>query len=99
MSEPYTVRFKRSGTKFFAHCTCPAGEVGQICKHRIRILEGSAEGIVSGNGVEVKMAESWLIGSNVESVLSDVRAAEKRLEATKKELSALKKMLARIISE
>ena len=64
----------------------------------MRILQGSVEGIVSGNESDVKTAASWLPGSNVESALRDLGAAEERLAAAQKELSALKKRLARVLA-
>jgi hypothetical protein len=96
-SEPYTVQFKKSGNNLSAYCTCPAGAVGQICKHRMRILDGDTEGIVSGNETEVAKAASWLAGSNVEAAMLELRASETRLEAAQKEVSALKKKLARAL--
>jgi len=41
--EPYHVLFRRNGANLSAYCTCPAGENGMYCKHRIRILQGLAE--------------------------------------------------------
>lgn len=35
---PYEVNFIRRGNNLSAHCTCPAGENGQYCKHRFRNL-------------------------------------------------------------
>jgi hypothetical protein len=96
--EPYTVQFQKSGNNLSAHCTCPAGIVRQICKHRIRILEGRVEGIVSGNEGDVRIAASWLPGSNVETALRDLGAGEERLAVAQKEVSALKKQLARVLA-
>lgn len=97
-AEPYKVQFRKSGNNLTAHCTCPAGAVGQICKHRMRILEGDTEGIVSGSESEVAKAASWLTGSNVETALLELRSAESRLEAAQKEVSTLKKKLARVLA-
>jgi uncharacterized Zn finger protein len=47
--EPYKVTFRRKGNNLSAYCTCPAGENGQYCKHRFRILAGCDDGIVSEN--------------------------------------------------
>lgn len=94
---PYVVRFNRGGNNLTASCTCPAGEVGQSCKHRFRILEGNDDGIVSENADAVKTVASWLAGTDVEAALQDVRAAEARLETVKKELTAAKKQLVRVL--
>ena len=94
-AEPYLVTFKRNGRLFNCTCTCKAGQIGQVCKHRLRIMEGSLEDIVSENGKEVKIVVSWLPGTDVEIALAEVNAAEKRLEKTKLELAVLKKKLAK----
>jgi uncharacterized Zn finger protein len=35
--EPYKVTFRKKGNNLSAYCTCPAGENGQYCKHRIEV--------------------------------------------------------------
>jgi hypothetical protein len=92
---PYEVLFVKEGSNLTALCTCPAGENGQYCKHRFRILSGSAEGIVSDNSAEVKIVESWLSGTDIEIALKEVREAEAVFEKAEKELAKLKKKLAR----
>jgi uncharacterized Zn finger protein len=97
-SEPYVTTFKREGAKLKAHCSCPAGEVGQCCKHRLNIFQGATEGIVSGNETEVQVVVAWLKGSDVERALQQVREAESRLEDAKKQLNGSKKALARVLA-
>ncbi|MEI6972391.1 MAG: SWIM zinc finger family protein [bacterium] len=96
-SEPYATVFKRDGENLTAHCTCPAGEVGQYCKHRLRILSGETEGIVSGNERDVITVQSWLKGTDVETALNDVAQAERRFDEAKRELDKSKKKLARAL--
>jgi len=91
--EPYVVVFKKAGNSLMASCTCAAGEMGQICKHRIGILEGSAEGIVSANQAAVKRIGELLGGTSLEAALSEVRKAEDHLQTAKKELTIAKKKL------
>lgn len=93
--EPYKVTFQKKGTNLSAYCTCPAGENGQYCKHRIIILEGSNEGIISSNKDEVMIIKSWLRGTDVEAALMSLIDAQKQCEKAKIELSAAKKQLAR----
>ena len=92
---PYDVTFVNRGSgNLSAFCTCPAGENGQSCKHRIAILNGETKGIVSGNEHEVPLVASWLAGSDIESALKEVVAAELLLERAKKEVARVKKLLA-----
>lgn len=71
--------------------------MGQICKHRMRILEGNVEGIVSCKEEDVKHVASWFAGSNIASALLGLRAAEARLAIAQKELSMNKKRLAKVL--
>ena len=60
-------------------------------------MEGSNEGIVSGNKEEVSIVVSWLSGSDVEVAITHLREAEDRLDKAKSEVSALKKKLAKAL--
>jgi hypothetical protein len=92
--EPYRVTFQKNGLNLSAYCTCPAGDNGQYCKHRLNILGGITEGIVSGNETDVEIVASWLSGTDVETAMNAVMDAEEKYEAAKRELSAAKKRLA-----
>lgn len=94
---PYTTTFAHDGANLTAHCTCPAGEVGQYCKHRLRILSGETDGIVSGNEKDVLIVKSWLNGTDVESALNGLADAQSRFDEAKKELEKCKKNLARAL--
>ena len=97
--EPYEVIFKKKGDNITASCTCPAGQYFMHCKHRVRILEGITEGIVSDNIEDAKIVHSWLPGSDVEVALNKVKLAEKKAEDAKLEFSNSKKMLAQILMD
>ncbi len=68
------------------------------CKHRLRILGGNREYIISGNEDEVSTVISWLPGSNIEDALQSISAAEKKFETAKKELARAKKKLDEALS-
>ena len=93
-SLPYEVTFRKEGANLSAFCTCPAGENGQYCKHRFRILEGRTEGIVGGSAEEVRTVVSWLPGTDVATAMAAVVAAERDCERAKNVLSHAKKSLA-----
>ena len=95
--EPYNTDFSRTGTNIAAYCSCPAGKVGQLCKHRLGILQGNTKGIVSGNDGEVQTVMSWIRGTDVEDTLRQLHEAEKGFEDVKKQLYALKRRLARAL--
>lgn len=95
-SEPYDVVFvKQEDGNLSAYCSCPAGQIGQYCKHRFNILAGKADGIVSSNPETVNVVASWLPGTDVETVLFKVRSLEAEEEKIKKALSTAKKELAK----
>lgn len=93
--DPYKVTFQKHGNNLSAYCTCPAGENGLYCKHRINILCGITHRIVSGNEAKVRVVTSWLPGTDVEVALSAVLDAEKQYEKAKLKLSSAKNRLAR----
>jgi uncharacterized Zn finger protein len=96
--EPYVVSFRRRDVmNISAYCTCPAGESGMSCKHRIRILRGLVEGIISKNTGDVATVAGWLAGSDVESALQTIDELEKEAERIKRALSAAKKALAQCL--
>lgn len=97
-AEPYRITVKRrDADKISAYCTCPAGENGMICKHRVRILRGSTEGVVSQNHADVQTVACWLAGTDVERALRTVDELEKEAEKIKKTISAAKKVLSRAL--
>jgi hypothetical protein len=95
--EPYMVTFHKKGNNLSAYCTCPAGENGQYCKHRLRILGGCNDGIVSDNKEEVVIVKSWLAGTDVEAALLEVTEKERIFEKVRKDLSIAKKKLSRVM--
>ena len=95
---PYRVTFENRGEGNLAgFCTCPAGQAGQYCKHRLSILAGSAAGIVSGNEAEVQLAASWLKGSGVERCLRELHEAEQSLETAKRGVTRAKQSVAQAL--
>ncbi|MBE3063506.1 MAG: SWIM zinc finger family protein [Spirochaetes bacterium] len=95
-ADPYTVTFKqRSPGNLSAYCTCPAGEKGTFCKHRLGILRGEARGIVSPNAADVARVRSWLAGSDVEAAIAAVEACEDAVTRAESDLAKAKKALGR----
>ena len=96
--EPYEVTFIKDGDSLTALCTCPAGQFGNFCKHRISILDGNAGAIVSENADQVTTIVDWLQGTDVAAALADFREIEQRANVPKSEVSAAKRKLARAMN-
>ena len=95
--DPYEVTFQRDGERLSAACTCPAGQLGQHCKHRLRILAGDDEAIVSGNIPDVATVVGWLPGTHLEAAIADLREAEDQAEQAKRIVTAAKRKLGRVL--
>ena len=94
----YEVTFIKDGASLTALCTCPAGQYGNLCKHRVTILDGKTEAITSDNADKVSTVTGWLVGTDVAAAIAEMREAEKSTECTKEELADLKKKLARAMN-
>ncbi len=97
-SAPYELTFIKDGSSLTALCTCPAGQFGNSCKHRVTILDGNFDSISSDNADQAPKVVEWLAGTDVAAALSELREAEKNSECTKADLAALKKKLARAMN-
>lgn len=92
--EPYRVTFILRGANLTARCTCPAGMIGQYCKHRFSILAGDVSEVTSGDLVQLSKVREWLPGTDVEAAMLEISRLEGEVDALKRKLSAAKKRLA-----
>jgi uncharacterized Zn finger protein len=97
--EPYVVTFPRRGDNLTARCTCPAGTVGQYCKHRFAILAGDQHGVVSPNVGDIARVQEWLNGTDVEQALRELAEAEAEFDLAKQRVAGFKKKPARVLSD
>jgi uncharacterized Zn finger protein len=97
--QPYQVTFTKSGSNVSAYCTCPAGENGQYCKHRLGIFAGSDANLIDPNPGDVARVGSWLPGSDIENAWVQVKQLEHEAEQIKAQLSKAKKALAKAMRD
>ena len=97
--EPYRVVFRREAANFTATCTCRAGEVGQVCKHRVNLLKGETNGLVSGNSGQLSHLPGMFAGTDVARAFEKLAEAEVALEVAKTEFMKRKKALARAMAD
>lgn len=91
---PYEVIFARDNNEVTASCSCPAGDNGTYCKHRLDILDGVLGGVVSENAHQVREVVSWLPGSSLEMCLAELASATREVENAKHVEAQAKKKLA-----
>ncbi len=96
--DPYELTFIKDGASLTALCTCPAGNFGNVCKHRVMVLDGDASAVVDDDKERVAAVVKWLVGTDVEAALSEMRAADTAPSATKESLAAAKKKLAKAMN-
>ena len=97
-AEPYELTFIKDGDSLTALCSCPAGQYGNFCKHRIAILDGNSKAIVSDNQDQVATVTSWLQGTDVAAALTEFRVIEASKDASKSALMAAKRKLAKAMN-
>lgn len=90
---PYQVVFRKSGKNLNASCGCRAGIMGQLCKHRLSILNGDKSAVVSDNVDQVSEVVAWLVGSYVAEVISEVVLLEAEKKLIENKLKKAKKLL------
>jgi hypothetical protein len=94
-SEPYSVRIIKLGERVLATCTCKAGIMRQLCKHRIRIMQGDSQGVISGNLQEIRNMPSFLEGTIVPAAIQEIARLEREAEETKRAVARAKESLAK----
>jgi uncharacterized Zn finger protein len=97
-SDAYEVTFIKDGASLTALCTCPAGQFGNSCKHRVTLLDGNSASVSGDNANQVATVTQWLLGTDVEAALAELRAGERDSECSKEDIATLKKKLARAMN-
>ena len=95
-AEPYEVDvIRRDEKKLSAYCSCPAGQNGMHCKHRIGILVGKPKGVVGDRTDDLETVRTWVTGSDIEESLTELHTSEIALEKLKSKVKKLKKSVAK----
>jgi len=97
-SDPYELTFIKDGSSLTALCNCPAGTFGNLCKHRVAILDGDSTAVVDDDGEKTGVIVEWLIGTDVETALKEMREFEASSESSKPDLVAAKRKLAKTMN-
>ena len=96
--DPYELTFIKDGASLTAICTCPAGTFGNLCKHRVAILDGDTKAVVVDEADKFPKGVEWLAGTDVESALAKLRDVDATSSTAKDVLAAAKRDLARAMN-
>ena len=87
---PYEVTFTRTEEHLSATCTCNAGQLGKLCKHRLGLLKGESQNLASPNAQDIPRIHDLFKGSAGEALLRDLLDAEGILDQAKAEFTRAK---------
>lgn len=91
---PYVILFTHAEKEIIATCSCPAGENGLHCKHRLGILTGSPEICHGLSDAELTAVRSWLPGSRLAPILLEMAKADSLVAAAQKAAKSARKKVA-----
>ena len=74
--DPFRVSFIREGKRLSATCTCNAGLLGKLCKHRLGLMKGDPTGLVGGSVEQVPLIQELFKDTEGEPALKGLLEAE-----------------------
>lgn len=95
----YRVKFEKAENTVHAFCDCDAGLKGSYCKHRLEIMDGQYNKIISENLSDLKILKEILSDSELERAYQNLMFAEKRHLETKKDVEKMRKLLSRAMHQ
>ena len=98
--DPYVVTFTFSDSTLSIWCDCPAGERGQLCKHKLSLATNKKTMLFDENQVELlQKAYEWVENSGLPETIEEIKLVEKELENVKKKLKGTKAKIARLMKD
>lgn len=94
--DDYTIKMTKDGDSVSMVCECLGSHKGQICKHRVRLLDGDFTAIKNKKVIEA-VSEMIASATDLREAREDIEDIEKQIELMKKELSRRKKKLAKLM--
>lgn len=95
----YAIAITRNNASAELHCSCAAGENGQLCKHVLTALQGDGSILTEGQDEAWNIWRSILSGSELAVLFIDFSnesaALEKQIKALQRKAKAIKKEFAR----
>jgi hypothetical protein len=96
----YDVSFRREGGLLFVSCTCKASIYGNLCKHKIRLLNGDDSILYERNDAPaLREVHEWLSQSTYSKLLADYDFLKKQIEDEKVKERKLRNRIEKILME
>ncbi len=102
--EPYSVVFRWEERTLKVRCSCPAGELGQMCKHKTALLLNDSTMLFDKRQADsLGKVSTWVSSTSIPSLLTKLRETELETEQAiaraKKALASAKQSIARQLME
>lgn len=91
----YAVMFEYDGSGLQVKCDCKAGMLGQMCRHKERLILG--DGSVLSVADDLSDVLRWVAASPVQQAIDAVREAESKTRAAQIAEKSAKKALANLL--
>jgi len=98
----YNVTVEINGEMVRAACTCKAGQLGKLCRHKIGILSGKTDSLVSKSddvNSELNKFVSDIGDTACASYLTEMLAADAEMKEQKKRLDRAKRNLGKVLKQ
>ena len=96
----YVVQFVRESGKLSIFCSCPAGEFGRYCKHKLSFLKGESALLTDTSDADsISAVREWVRESSYAALLAEIDLAETDAKNAQSRVQDLKKKLERAMKE
>ncbi|MDD5451759.1 MAG: SWIM zinc finger domain-containing protein [Desulfovibrionales bacterium] len=90
----YQVTFAMEGERFSARCTCKAGIMGNLCKHRIALLAGDAKMLANPEQVtDMQRVAEWAKQAGIHQACKEIAEAQSEVARAQEKVKKLKRVL------
>ena len=98
--KPYDVVFSFDNGKLSVTCTCKAGTMNTLCKHRIAFLRGDATMLFDPTQADqLATIITWVEKTEIQTLLSELNQAEDLVLSAQKRVKQLRKVIDNAISD
>lgn len=90
--EPYAVKFTLSDGTLSVWCNCPAGDRGQLCKHKRALVNNEPAMLYDENAQlnDLRQVNKWVQSTELPQIIQEIKTIEKDIEKAKRFLKSMK---------